>query len=260
MIQLRLWWLGIFAMLWFSCGSDSADTCSATDLILTVSATNVDLCDQSTGVVELQASGGTGSYLYSIDGQNFQEENTFEGLSAGDYTVVVMDGEKCQSSGTAVVEMKTSEVVVTVEEQTTAGCSEAEGTVTLSASGGDEPYQFNIDDGDFSSNELIQNLETGTHTAGAQDANGCVSTVAVYVLSGVSLESQVMPIIESNCAISGCHGDTQAPLFTSKGAVISNASKIQERTEAGSMPPTGKLPDDEIALISCWVNDGAKNN
>ncbi len=99
------------------------------------------LCNgESTAEVTITASGGTGTLEYSIDdGATYQASNVFSGLSAGEYTVTVKDGNGC-----------TEDYDITVEEpaQLTAGtCTEAqdlcnadEGEIKVQASGGVAPY------------------------------------------------------------------------------------------------------------------------
>src|SRR5690606_26553506 len=49
------------------------------------------------GSIIINASGGGGGYEYSIDnGENFVNNNTFSGLPAGNYTVVVKDCKGCE--------------------------------------------------------------------------------------------------------------------------------------------------------------------
>ncbi len=76
----------------------------------------------------------------------------------------------------------------------------------------------------------------------------------------VSYKSQVEPIISQSCAVTGCHGDDQGPLFTSLEAVQNNSTKIQTEVLNGTMPPIGTLPEEDIKLINCWINQGAKDN
>ncbi len=66
------------------------------ELFATVTQTTVDL-GAGDGTATLEGSGGTGSLLYSIDGQNFQPDNLFIELPAGDYEGTVMDENGCTS-------------------------------------------------------------------------------------------------------------------------------------------------------------------
>jgi hypothetical protein len=84
-------------------------------------------------------------------------------------------------------------------------------------------------------------------------------------LGTVSFQDDIKPILETNCIKSGCHnGDNGATLNWSVFAnVQAKASAIKTRTGNKSMPadiaPTG-LPQSQIDLIACWVDQGAKNN
>jgi len=62
-------------------------------LISAVTITDCTAIGASDGQLEITAEGGDGSYTYSINGVDYQASNTFSGLSAGDYTVYVKDGE-----------------------------------------------------------------------------------------------------------------------------------------------------------------------
>ncbi len=78
----------------------------------------------------------------------------------------------------------------------------------------------------------------------------------------VSLEAQIMPIIEADCAVSLCHLDGTNPILDSKAAVITHAANIRTQVETFQMPPGGQEPLSaaEIELIGCWVEDGAEDN
>ena len=76
----------------------------------------------------------------------------------------------------------------------------------------------------------------------------------------VSLSSDIVPIIEQNCATSGCHLDRQSPLLNTSEAIIQNAARVRARSVAGTMPPSGPLAGDLVSQINCWVENGAQDN
>jgi uncharacterized membrane protein len=80
----------------------------------------------------------------------------------------------------------------------------------------------------------------------------------------VSLVQDVLPIIQQNCAVSGCHvAGTGRVDFTIKENVIQNASLIRTNTQSGIMPPPGSgksLTAAEKETIACWVQNGAQDN
>lgn len=88
----------------------------------------------------------------------------------------------------------------------------------------------------------------------------------------VDFTKDVLPIFTSNCtmchsgddAIAGLHLDTGAGILkgSDSGKVIvpgdaANSALVKRITEK-TMPPTGPLPDKDIATITAWVNQGAK--
>ena len=81
---------------------------------------------------------------------------------------------------------------------------------------------------------------------------------------GTSFSQTIAPIINLNCAISGCHvNGQQLPTLANYEQISMNALKIKEWTSAGIMPPatSGKsLSPDEISAIACWVDAGALEN
>jgi len=62
-------------------------------VISAVAITDCTSIGASDGQLEITAEGGDANYTYSINGTDYQVSNTFSGLSAGDYTVYVRDGE-----------------------------------------------------------------------------------------------------------------------------------------------------------------------
>ena len=76
-------------------------------LFAIVNQTTVDM-GIGDGTVTLEGSGGTGTYLYSIDGQNFQSGNLFIELPAGDYEGSILDENGCVSIVTFTILLETA--------------------------------------------------------------------------------------------------------------------------------------------------------
>ncbi len=66
-------------------------------LSLTVESTDVNCPGGNDGSVLLNASGGTLPYAFSLNNLDWQKDKDFYGLSAGDYTVYLRDGNGCRS-------------------------------------------------------------------------------------------------------------------------------------------------------------------
>jgi len=80
----------------------------------------------------------------------------------------------------------------------------------------------------------------------------------------VSYISDIRPILDTNCQVSGCHGSNPGiPSWATYETVSASAGSIKSRTGSGSMPPasSGKsVTDEQVQLIADWVDDGAQNN
>ena len=84
----------------------------------------------------------------------------------------------------------------------------------------------------------------------------------------VSFAAQIRPIIQSKCAISGCHnGDMGADLnWTNSDQFRASAESglVKFRVTNHIMPPSsspaGPLSQEQINTIACWADQGALNN
>ena len=93
------------------------------------------------------------------------------------------------------------------------------------------------------------------------------------VFTDVCFESEILPIFQNNCAISGCHGGSSGEHeilldsydhIMAAGINAGNAhkSKVFKSISGGGfnpMPPKTKLTGSQIALIYSWIEGGALN-
>ena len=137
------------------------------------------------------------------------------------------------------------------------------GSLTASAKDGTSPYQFSIDGTNFQNSGEFTGLAPATYTVTVKDKNGCTNTASAVVreVQEVSYATQVRPLLDQNCQVSGCHGSNPSlPSWETYANVKANAQKIKTRTGAKEMPPGNPLGDNDIQLIADWVDQGAPNN
>lgn len=60
-------------------------------------------CSSNNGEITINAVGGIGTYLYSIDGFNFLSTNIFSNLTQGIYTVITKDSNECATQKNVLV-------------------------------------------------------------------------------------------------------------------------------------------------------------
>ncbi len=85
----------------------------------------------------------------------------------------------------------------------------------------------------------------------------------------VSFSSDIQPILNNNCAFSGCHSQASSAdginLSSHAGATAVASSKISGSInhQAGFSPMpqnSPKLSNADIKKIECWIADGRPNN
>jgi subtilisin-like proprotein convertase family protein len=132
--------------------------------------------------ITVDASGGTGTLQYSLDGGPFQSSNVFENLPNGGYTITVQDENGCTETVMATVSVNTLAVSAAIT-QAISCFGENDGEITATVSGGSSPFEYSLNGGAFQSSHIFQNLAPGTYTIEAMDAGGFTQTTSAVVLS-----------------------------------------------------------------------------
>lgn len=184
-------------------GCTVTDTITLTEPTLLVtsvaSQTNVSCNGGADASVTVGASGSTPPYQFSIDGVNFQSNSTFTGLSAGTYNITVVDTNGCTMIQGITITEPTAPVSAQVNVSTGALCNgSANGTATVSASGGTPPYLFSSDNITFQSDSVLTGFTAGLHTLYVNDANGCSTTVDITITEPIVLTA-TMSAIDVTC-------------------------------------------------------------
>lgn len=249
------------AISWQGCESDKDPApvdCDANPVAVQLVSSNDSNCGLDDGELEVSASGGTEPYRYKLGNNPEQAEATFTGLPAGVYEVSVADKNDC--AGSMEVTIRNKDGVNMTVQTTTAGCGSTQGSIEVTPAGGTGPFKFKIGNGAFSTANRFEGLARGEYDVVVQDATGCEAGQAVKIISGVSFSGAVSQIIETNCAVTGCHSGTQSPDFRVFRNIQNNAGQIKTLTGNKTMPQVGSLTQAEINTIACWVDDGALDN
>lgn len=83
--------------------------------------------------------------------------------------------------------------------------------------------------------------------------------------ANVTFADDIFPIIQGNCAISGCHiaGGAGNGIFENHAGVkakVDNGSFFTRVIDQRDMPPGAPLNDCQIEKLTAWLNAGAPNN
>lgn len=172
---------------------------------------NVDsvLCNgDATGQIEVQGTGGTPGYLYNVNAGPQQASGVFNNLSAANYTVRVTDTNGCFVNQVVPVYEPTplNLAVNLIDSADCAGLND--GRITVAASGGINPYQYQIDTAAYQGSGNFPGLTAGTYTIVTQDQNGCTDTVFPTVLEPAPLA------LALNTDSVNCFGGSDGTIFS----------------------------------------------
>lgn len=165
-----------------------AEPASAINLNGTVTAMSCD--NNNLGRVVANATGGWGSYSYTLDYPDGTTQagpktgTSFGNLGQeGTYTLTVADVEGC--SDTFTFNLTRLDAPVIALDAATDYCYDPSSgaTVVVTASGGTAgpPYTFRLDNGTPQASGTFTNVGSGNHTIEVEDANGCTDEVTVNI-------------------------------------------------------------------------------
>jgi gliding motility-associated-like protein len=134
-------------------------------------------CGGSNGSIDITASGGTAPLEYSINnGTSWQSSPVFNGLPAGNYTIIVRDGTLCETQwgNNPVVLISTGGATITQVIATDASCGSSNGSINITASGGTNPLEYSINSGStWQSSPIFNGLNSGNYMVVVRDGTFC---------------------------------------------------------------------------------------
>lgn len=162
-----------------------------TKMVELLSTTNVNCKDGNTGAFMISGSSIWQTPVqFSIDGVNWQPAGSFSNLPAGSYWAKIKDAG-CIDSVQVNIIQAFADLIADNSIISAASCTGgADGTITLSATGGKSPYTFSLDGNTFQSAGIF-NVVPGDYSLTIRDANGCeaFTTATVALNNTVTLEA-----------------------------------------------------------------------
>lgn len=224
-----------------------ADSCYATDSItvtqpatpLSASITNITnvLCyGDATGSVSATASGGTSPYLFSIDSLNYQPGGTFNGLTAGNYSLYVRDANGCDTTMQFTISQPDTALTVDIVTHNDVLCAgQSTGAATALASGGTPPYTYSWNTIPVQTTATASGLTAGTYTVTVDDAEGCGPVTATVTID------EPLPLTASAAVTSPivCPGDSTSVTISASGGTGTLVYTFNGITQTGNGVFTG---------------------
>ena len=177
---------------------------------ITVNVTTITCLDDAS--ITITATGGSGSYLYSIDGITFQTSNTFTSLPAGTYTITVKDSNNLTASQMIDILQPNP-----LDLQLTATLDVPTSTLIAQVFGGTPPYTYewsfngSVIVGEDSEFLFILSLPDGIVCVTVTDVNGCIQSACQQI--------QGNPVIANDDTINMSSSNI---IFTSPVSVLTN--------------------------------------
>ncbi|MBZ4035740.1 T9SS type B sorting domain-containing protein [Flavobacterium sp. 17A] len=208
-------------------------------IMFTAHATVADLSCNGDATGEITVDPPTGgqesNYYYILNylssdpliSTDAQSSPVFSGLPAGRYSVTVIDEINCSSQPSAEIEItEPSKVKASLTLATRVTCK-VDATVTLSAEGGNGPYDYSLDQtfntiaGSFGTS-ITFSVGLGDHQYYVRDSNGCIGIISnninIAPITPLSLE------IDLSGAEVYCKGSSTAVIDAVAGGGLGNYS------------------------------------
>ncbi len=202
------------------------------------------------GTITVQATGGSGGFLYSLNGSAFQPGGLFGNLSAGNYTILAQDNSGCQATTTTSLANVTT-LVLAVDTVIDVSCSgQGDGSFEVTASSGTSPYQYSINGITFQNSGVFSNLNGGTYTVLANDAAGC-QVITQIVIN----EAPLLVVTVDSVTNLTCNGSNSGDVFISvSGGTPGTVATFTPL--AGNVRNAVGLNDPTFSALSNGANTG----
>jgi gliding motility-associated-like protein len=194
-------------------------------------------CDVATGSFSITAVEGL---QYSLNGGAYASTTTFEGLSAGTYTVTARSASGCVSAATSVTINAVQELAAPVIASTVQpGCESETGSFTVVSETG---VSYSINGTDYQTSVQFTGLTPGSYNVTARNETGCVSAATVVVIE--EAEENTPTVIGTEDLCNGNpenQGDEPFDLFELLGGNYSRTGTWEDPAQTGAL--TGSIID-----------------
>lgn len=149
----------------------------------------------NTAAVQVQITGGTGTYNYAWDGS--AGGASLSNILPGTYQLRVQDASSCELSDEIIVQ-DLSPITIDVVSQNVPTCATStDGIITVQAQGGNGSFTYNWSNNTTGSQ--ITDISGGDYEVSAVDLNGCTVTQTINLSSPDAILINVNEISEISC-------------------------------------------------------------
>jgi hypothetical protein len=197
------------------------------------STTSIKFTGPSNGTVIYNINGGSDISASLNNGGNFVlttaalTSNTTYNLVSAAYG----DAPNCSNPVTGTVTVVVSNISLSIQSQINVSCNGgSNGVVTISATGGITPYQYQLDAGAVQASATFNNLSQGSYVVTVTDNIGCTKTIPVTITEPAALSG-------SASVTSNYHGSQLSCATSTDGEVTASVTggtgALQYKIDAG---------------------------
>jgi gliding motility-associated-like protein len=140
--------------------------------ITLVTVVDVDCYNGSNGAISIQTDNSGGNLTYNWT-PTLPNSGIVAGLSSGNYAVTVLNADNCQDEASTFVDQG-AQILVAAVDSIGSECGEANGSLTVLATGGNGGFNYEWSDG--GQGPTITDIDAGNFTVNVIDAEGCTSS------------------------------------------------------------------------------------
>lgn len=197
----------------------------------------------STGIISVSTSGGTGGLSFSWDNGDTTSEIT--DLIKGDYNVVVSDANDCMVQERYTIS-EPDQIIVSASIVNESAQGLSDGSIKIVVTGGTEGYMYLWSNGEMT--DSIGGLSPGNYDVTITDANGCE-------------EQFSYPISDGSCALKGTAESTDVSCFgLADGTVLINTENALGDVTYSSSPFISNLDSVAAGTYEIIISDTAGCN
>ena len=154
-------------------------------------ATANPLCFGGIGGLQVNIIGGVVPYRYkfdSLDAEKYQLSKIFKPIKAGTYKINIKDSIGCVAKTASIIITEPLAITGTFTKTDATCIGKADGTITVTTSGGKAPYGYKVGlGGVFKDGNTITGLKAGSYTIYVKDVNGCIAAIGPVTIGQANI-------------------------------------------------------------------------
>lgn len=193
-------YLGVDIFTYSVCDTNTPQNCDSAIVNVEVNEINIDITVSSSEIscfgasdasLIISVSGGTPPYTYELtDGGGnpimSSASNIFNNLLAGGYQVKVTDSNMVSSLSEGLIITEPSELLFDTTIINPSVSNNTLGLISVVATGGTPPYEYEFNNGGYSTFPELDGLQEGNYVVNVRDANACITTKTVTLVDSTN--------------------------------------------------------------------------